>query len=229
MLVQRRQWPLMAPNFPSTDVQPCSGRRAAPGHSGRCSSERLWRPCPPWTEFLSKGNGIRYHRDMWSYTSSSYIAAVTGTKQHFIVALLFSASRNELCMEQLIQQLNQHLQSEAFPIQSAAWGWQVRTVWRRWHRESHMGSGEILLSEVIAFTLKQVSQSNMHAFVITGTALCMGEREESYVVKNYTQNISISVSVYYCSFPPNKLFFQKRNNVYTHTRRSINENIFLAH
>lgn len=90
-----------------------------------------------------------------------------------------------------------------------------------------MGSGEILPSEVIAFMLKQVSQSNMHVLVITGTALCMGEREESYVVKNYTQNISISVSVHYCSFPPNKLFFfQKINNIYTHTQINKSKHIF---
>lgn len=81
-----------------------------------------------------------------------------------------------------------------------------------------MGSGEIPPSEVIAFMLKQVSQSNMHAFVMTGTSLCMGEREESYVVKNYTQNISISVSVHYSSFPPNKLFFSRREIIYIHTQ-----------
>lgn len=54
--------------------------------------------------------------------------------------------------------------------------------------------------------LKHVSQSIMHTFVINGTALCMSEREYSYVVKNHTEKISVSVSVHYCPFQPNTLF-----------------------
>lgn len=67
-----------------------------------------------------------------------------------------------------------------------------------------------------AFMLKQVSPSDTDAFVISGTALCLGGREYSYIVKNHTQKISVSVPVHYCPFPPNQLFIPgEKEYIYT--------------